>query len=909
MQEYHTGYNLYPYIFIQFSHDDADRVLPIIRKLKAENYNIVYDENFEKDDKKRYLGIQQIAQASSFILFYSRSAAKSRLIKETVRFAGPIYNMEKYCICLDDTKFGFSFSDIKNNYIIIEETELNSLMKILENNLNMYILPEGVSPYGTFDELTESSEPDELEEIDEYSFLDKSDRHSDETEEVTGLSEPEKPLVPEDKTKEQNFDYIFKDVLEELVTEDDSAPYFSKSRELAEFLRTDDKPDIPNASNITADSPEAFPDFDMSDDFGDDEDYEIPTLSGNTASIPGSLPRFSASGAEKRVSNPEPVQLQEIKPKAQPASEKEPVKKAKPEAQPASQKKHADESAPVIDDSELLWNTLRKKMHVRAAKNARLFAKSYGTRTLPYESGDYSEHAVTQDDTIESITIEYPTDEDVPELTVTPQPIIVSRKKPRITATPETDLNEISHKPEPAQPRIQSESHSTMEYTPLFTDNPPPSEVLPLPINEPQIEIGTPFSAGAVTDSQDEYPTEEAEYNQNSGQTDESSAQDTSEEYRITEDYPEQYKDEDFEEESEPEPEPELNSYEYFTQNVLSEMDSDSMWNGESFFAETETEPEPKSAFEPEPERPVNFLGGIVSETGFSEISAVTEADSETDEDEEFRSYEEFIQSSEKKKDETPQQIDIKTQILIKAAEQGNADAQYKLGLSYEHGERLEQNYVKAAHWYILSSNRGNANAQYNLANMYEHGLGVSRNVYEAADLYKAAAEQGHSNAQTQYGLCLKNGVGTDREPAEAVKWFVKASEKGNAAAIFHLGACFESGIGVDKDLSHALQLYLASANQNYSEAQNALANCYMSGKGVPANYTEAVRWYSKAARGGSVAAQFNIGFCCENGLGIDKNPDMAYRFYRIAADNGSESATKRLKELGFINDMSDASI
>ena len=87
MQNLYGGYNLYPYIYIQYSHDDADKVIPIIKALKSKNYNIVYDKNFDEEDRYRYLNVQQITQAAAFLLFYSKSAAKSRLIKECVRFA------------------------------------------------------------------------------------------------------------------------------------------------------------------------------------------------------------------------------------------------------------------------------------------------------------------------------------------------------------------------------------------------------------------------------------------------------------------------------------------------------------------------------------------------------------------------------------------------------------------------------------------------------------------------------------------------------------------------------------------------------------------------------------------------------------------------------------------------------
>ena len=146
MQDFYGGYNPYPYIYIQFSHDDAKTVLPIIKALKAENYNIVFDKSFDEEDKYRYLNVQQITQAAALLVFYSKAASKSRLIKECVRFAVPMYNLEKVCVCLDETRFSLSFSDLKKNYTVIDENDLDNLMDILNRLLDVYILPSSAVP-------------------------------------------------------------------------------------------------------------------------------------------------------------------------------------------------------------------------------------------------------------------------------------------------------------------------------------------------------------------------------------------------------------------------------------------------------------------------------------------------------------------------------------------------------------------------------------------------------------------------------------------------------------------------------------------------------------------------------------------------------------------------------------------
>ena len=55
-------------------------------------------------------------------------------------------------------------------------------------------------------------------------------------------------------------------------------------------------------------------------------------------------------------------------------------------------------------------------------------------------------------------------------------------------------------------------------------------------------------------------------------------------------------------------------------------------------------------------------------------------------------------------------------QIIKPLAEQGSAQAQYRLGVLYGQGKGVEQDYTQAVYWYRKAVNQGYANAQYNLA-------------------------------------------------------------------------------------------------------------------------------------------------------------------------------------------------
>ena len=83
----------------------------------------------------------------------------------------------------------------------------------------------------------------------------------------------------------------------------------------------------------------------------------------------------------------------------------------------------------------------------------------------------------------------------------------------------------------------------------------------------------------------------------------------------------------------------------------------------------------------------------------------------------------------------------------------------------------------------ISAAEQGDANAQYNLGVYYYNGEGVDQNYAEAVKWFRLAAEQGFATAQVILGSCYYNGEGVAYDYTEAVKWVRKAAEQGDAEA------------------------------------------------------------------------------------------------------------------------------
>jgi uncharacterized protein len=90
--------------------------------------------------------------------------------------------------------------------------------------------------------------------------------------------------------------------------------------------------------------------------------------------------------------------------------------------------------------------------------------------------------------------------------------------------------------------------------------------------------------------------------------------------------------------------------------------------------------------------------------------------------------------------------------LLRPLADQGNAVAQFILGVMYDNGKGVPQNDAEAMNWYREAADRGETNAQCNLGTMYLTGQGVPQDYAEALKWYRKAADQGNANAQFNLG-------------------------------------------------------------------------------------------------------------------------------------------------------------
>jgi len=294
------------------------------------------------------------------------------------------------------------------------------------------------------------------------------------------------------------------------------------------------------------------------------------------------------------------------------------------------------------------------------------------------------------------------------------------------------------------------------------------------------------------------------------------------------------------------------------------------------------------------------------------------------------------------------------------AAEQGNPEAQFLLGLQYKVGDGIEKDRVEAVKWLRKSAESGYVEAQYALGDFYA-GLDPTDDLAdprEAEKWLKAAATQGNADAQSRLDVLRAQGSSSIRppaaelsarlesdavieEPAVTVHWSELLSGLRGAEALLVRGFLLENGIYVNRDVAAAAAAYRAAAAQGDVRGQRWLGAMYAAGRGVPKDAVAAKAWEKQAAGKGNPeslavltaadagqsaqddpaerdkwslvlsglrgADAFLVrGFVLENGIHVSRDLSVAADNYRLAGTRGDARGKLLLGQMPVENRAED---
>lgn len=126
------------------------------------------------------------------------------------------------------------------------------------------------------------------------------------------------------------------------------------------------------------------------------------------------------------------------------------------------------------------------------------------------------------------------------------------------------------------------------------------------------------------------------------------------------------------------------------------------------------------------------------------------------------------------------------TEPLRAAAEDGDRDAQYQLGMALREESTASGDFAlrdSAFKWLEAAAVNGHPRAQAEMGALYLSGEGVLQDFSEAADWFRQAARQGEAEAMYQLGKMTQSGWGMDDSPVEAYVWLNIASARGEERA------------------------------------------------------------------------------------------------------------------------------
>jgi hypothetical protein len=152
-------------------------------------------------------------------------------------------------------------------------------------------------------------------------------------------------------------------------------------------------------------------------------------------------------------------------------------------------------------------------------------------------------------------------------------------------------------------------------------------------------------------------------------------------------------------------------------------------------------------------------------------------------------------------KEKSPKKRDYREALYWhQAAEQGDAEAQFHLGIAYDCGYGIPIDHKEAEKWFCKAAEQGNIDAQTSLGANYMYGIGVRENQDEGLKWFKKAAEQGDADAKEEVELyekrrlkkqsAVRKEYANDYKPSLRMN-FAATKTKIIRALIFFIGCWF----------------------------------------------------------------------------------------------------------------------
>lgn len=296
-----------------------------------------------------------------------------------------------------------------------------------------------------------------------------------------------------------------------------------------------------------------------------------------------------------------------------------------------------------------------------------------------------------------------------------------------------------------------------------------------------------------------------------------------------------------------------------------------------------------------------------------------------------------------------PEQARSAVEAITPVAEQGNARAQYVLGMYYytfysedssrflpwmeraadngnlkaikfladyyrficddmepEQRKELERKWLyRLIDVLTKKADKGVVSAAKSLMNLYVHDRPCDMTEKEGKEaavrwherligILREKAEKGTAKDKKNLADALYNGCDVPEEidsdlpdrADDAVRLYKEISdEKKDGASYFELGRMYSREVSEEK----AFECYMKAAELGYTDAYYNVAAAYLDGEGVERDFDKAFEWFKKASDSGDNYAKLKLAECYKRGAGCERNYTAAMGLYQQIAGEKSK--------------------
>lgn len=162
-----------------------------------------------------------------------------------------------------------------------------------------------------------------------------------------------------------------------------------------------------------------------------------------------------------------------------------------------------------------------------------------------------------------------------------------------------------------------------------------------------------------------------------------------------------------------------------------------------------------------------------------------------------------------------------------------------------------QERFEEALHWYKLAAEGGQKDCWFEVGLAYENGKGVEKDFAYAAQCYQRGLEMRKDAGKrigcaNRLGAMYCDGDGVEQDYAKGFELLKYGYEHNTTFGVFYLGKCYFRGLGTQQDYGKARE-FLEQVNWTNREAFFMLGYIYGRGLGVPEDIKKAVEYLQKA--------------------------------------------------------------